>query len=161
VIGLGTKQTLQNYGYFADFIPSKFNSVDLAIEFSKIIGKNENVLIPRALKGSEELTDILIENKIRFKEIFIYDVKGKITENIEYIAEMDCLAFASASGVSSFFEGIKEKGIELPMGIKIACLGEVTAEAVKRYNWDADIIADVNYTDGLIDAIGKFKWNDC
>ena len=160
VIGLGTKQTLENYGYFADFIPSKFNSVALAVEFSQIISKNERVLIPRALRGSEELTDILNENKILFKEIFIYDVIGKITENIEYIAEMDCLAFASASGVSSFFEGIKEKGIELPIGIQIACLGDVTAEAVKKFNWDADIIADVNYTDGLIAAIGKFKWND-
>ena len=158
VIGIGTKQTLQKYGYFADFVPSKFNSISLAVEFSQFIRENEKVLIPRALRGSEELTDILNKNKIQFKEIFIYDVQGKITENSQYITKMDCLAFASASGVSTFFEGIKEKGIELPADIKIACLGDVTAEAVKKFNRDADIIADVNYTDGLIESIEKFNW---
>jgi len=160
VIGSGTKQTLQNYGYFADFIPSKFNSIRLAVELSQLIGANDKVLIPRALRGSEELTDIFNEKKIKYREIFIYDVKGEMAENSQYISEMDCLAFASASGVESFFEGIKEKGIELPINIKIACLGDVTAEAVKKYNQNADIIADVNYTDGLIEAIEKFKWNN-
>ncbi len=156
VIGSGTKQVLQKYGYFADFIPNKYTTKNLAEEFSKKISEGEKVLIPRALRGSEELTEIFKKKKILYKEITIYDVKGKLTENKEYISEMDCLIFASSSGVNDFYEEIKEKGTNLPKDIKIACIGEVTAEAVKKYSLNADIIANVSNAEGLMEEIEKF-----
>lgn len=158
VIGSGTEQVLKEYGYFTDFIPGKFTSKCLADEFSAVVKANEKVLIPRALRGSKELTAILKDNNIQYKEIAIYDVKGKLTENREYISNMDCLIFASASGVTAFFNEIKENKIPLPQGIKIACIGEITAEAVKEYKAEADIIASVNNTDGLIDKIKNYMW---
>jgi len=174
VVGMGTKKALQKYGYIADFIPSKFTTKTLAEELSKIVEKEDNLLIPRAFRGSEELIDIFTENNVKFKEIPIYDVVGNITENIEYISEMDCLAFASASGVSAFFEGIDEKGINekeinekginekeinLQDNLKIACIGDVTATEIRKFNKVADIVSVVNDIDGLVLAIGNYTWN--
>lgn len=158
VIGGGTRQALQDYGYIADFIPEKFTTSSLAEEFVRKVSRQENVLIPRALRGSEELTKMLIENEISYKEIPIYDVEGKLTENKEYLPDMDCLVFVSASGVSAFFDEMKASGKELQQNIKIACIGDVTVEALKKYNRNADIIADVSTADGLIDEIRQYRW---
>lgn len=158
VIGSGTKQTLQKYGYFADFIPNIYTTKSLADEFSKVVLQNEKVLIPRALRGSHELTRIFEDNNIDYNEIPIYDVKGELTENKEYIAEMDCLVFLSASGVNTFFEEIDRNYIQLPKDIKIACIGEVTVNAVKEKNYNADIIASISNVDGLINKIVNYIW---
>ncbi|KOA20695.1 uroporphyrinogen-III C-methyltransferase [Clostridium homopropionicum DSM 5847] len=158
VIGSGTKQTLQKYGYFADFMPNIYTTKNLADEFSKVVFKNEKVLIPRALRGSQELTMTFEDNNIEYKEIPIYDVKGELTENKEYISEMDCLVFLSASGVNAFFEEIHKNNIQLPNGIKIACIGEVTVNEVKENNYNADIIASISNIDGLIDKIKNYIW---
>lgn len=158
VLGSGTKQALQEYGYFADFIPSKYTTKNLAEEFSEVILENERILIPRASRGSKEITAVFNDKGIKYKEISIYDVKGKLTENKEYICEMDCLIFASASGVNAFFEEIHKNNIELSPNIRIACIGEVTVDAVKQNNINVDIIARVSNTDGLIDEIEKFEW---
>jgi uroporphyrinogen III methyltransferase/synthase len=159
VIGSGTKEALQKYGYVADFVPTKYTTSCLASELSMVINDDEKILIPRALKGSEELIDIFTENKIQYKEILIYDVKGSLTQNIEYISEMDCLIFVSASGVNSFFQEIHKNNIELPQDIKIACIGDVTVEAIKKTSMNVDIIASVSNTEGLIEGIAKFNWN--
>ena len=158
VIGSGTKQALQKYGYFADFVPKIYTTNNLADEFCSVVLQNDRVLIPRALKGSQELTKTLKENNIQYKEIPIYDVQGKLTENKDYIVEMDCLVFLSASGVNTFFEEIHRNHIQLPTDIKIACIGEVTVNAVKQNNFNADIIASISNVDGLVDKIKKFIW---
>ncbi|MDF2944291.1 MAG: uroporphyrin-III C-methyltransferase [Herbinix sp.] len=153
VIGSGTKQALQKYGYIADFIPDKYTTKELAREFALKVSCEDKILIPRALGGSEELTEILKENKFEYKDISVYDIKGKLTENREYLPDMDCLIFVSASGVNAFFEEMKALTIELSENIKIACIGEVTVEAVKKFNKKVDIVASVSNIDSLMEEI--------
>jgi len=155
VIGSGTKEALQTFGYYTDFVPSKYTTKALAEELSGKIDVSDKILIPRAVRGSKELTNIFKEKNINYKEILIYEVRGKLKEDVKYLSEMDYLIFASASGVSAFFEEIQEKCIEFPQNMKIACIGEVTAKEVRKYNREADVIANVNDTDGLIEEIRK------
>ncbi len=157
-IGSGTKQVLEQYGYYADFVPSRYNTIDLATEFTKFANKNERILIPRAVRGSEELTRIFHDNQLNYKELGIYDVKGKLVEEIEVIRDMNCLVFASASGVDEFFDQIKESKISIPDHMKIACIGDMTVEALHARNQGVDIIANVSNVEGLIEAIGNYKW---
>lgn len=158
VIGSGTKQALKEYGYYADFMPTSYTTKDLANEFSTIVNENDRLLIPRALQGSKELNEIFDKNNIKYKDIPIYDVRGKLLEDTKRISKMNCLIFVSASGASAFFKEIHTKLIELPTDIKIACIGEITAREVEKYKMDADIIAKVNNIDGLICSVGKYKW---
>lgn len=160
VIGTGTGQVLQDYGFYADFIPSSYTTESLAEEFTQILTPTDKVLIPRAFRGSEELAKAIGEKGISYKEIAMYDVKGELTKNKEYVSEMDCLIFASASGVSAFFNELKGEGIKLKKDIKIACIGEVTANQVKKYQYNIAIVSDICNVDGLMNEIKHFNWNN-
>lgn len=158
VIGSGTKKALQKYGYFADFVPSKYTTRNLADEFSKIVSRSDRILVPRALRGSEELTQVFKDKDIQYVEIPIYDVQGKLTENKDCIPDLDCLVFLSASGVNAFFKEINKNNIKLKNSVKIACIGEVTVNAVKENNFNADIVADISDANGLICKIKNYVW---
>jgi uroporphyrinogen III methyltransferase/synthase len=163
VLGSGTAAKLSEYGYYADFVPTKYNVSDFAMEFSEYI-KNQavapRILIPRALQGSTELTRIFDENGLEFTALPIYDVKGVAAKQMDNIFEMDYLVFVSASGVTAFFEELDRRKLELPETIKFACIGNVTAkrlsEEYERRKSNARppvIIANVNDVDGLINAV--------
>lgn len=159
VIGNGTGQQLYKYGINADFIPSEYTSAVLAKELSKIILPGETVLLPRAVQGSRELTDIFTKENILFKELKIYDVKGHLMPGADYMEQLSCIIFLSASGVREFARLVKEHGKELPEGIKFVCIGEVTRKALeKEYGMEASIItAEGNNAEGVINIM---KWRD-
>ncbi|MFT4145495.1 MAG: uroporphyrinogen-III C-methyltransferase [Mobilitalea sp.] len=160
VIGSGTGQALEQYGYIADFIPERYNSSELAAEFAAIVvNKNDRVLIPRALQGMDELTKILDAYKIEYTEIPIYDVTGGMIEQKEKLNSLDCLIFASVSGVNAFFEDLNKSGIILAEDMVIACLGEATAAALQQYSVRAKIIARASNVEGLLEAITGYYSN--
>ena len=156
VLGSGTQEKLLEYGLIADFLPSRYMVSVLAEEFSKVIGKKERVLIPRAVQGSEILTEILDRNQIAYTDIPIYDVEGELTENIRFLDELDCLVFVSASGAKEFFAHLRRENLSLPAKIKIACIGKITQNMVQQEYGDADIIAWTNNVEGLVDAVNHY-----
>ncbi len=155
VIGSGTKQVLEQYGYLADFIPGRYTSRELAEEFAAIAG-NDRILIPRALQGSGELTEILTRRQRNVTEIPIYDVRGTLTADQELLDKLDCLVFASASGINTFFEETAARDILLHESIVLACMGEVTAAELNKYHREAQIIAQVSSAEGLTEEIAKY-----
>lgn len=157
VIGSGTADKLKEYGIQADFIPSHYTVSALAGEFAKIAGKEERVLIPRAAQGSTELTKVLAEQGISYRELAVYDVAGRLTENAEHLEELDYLVFASASGVRAFFQGISERKIELPAHMKLACIGEITRSELGREYGGAQLVAAEPSVQGLIGAIADYE----
>ena len=155
VLGSGTEKKLKEYGIHADFIPSKYTVSVLANEFVKIVSPDERVLIPRAVQGSPELTAILSEQKIPYTDIPIYDVAGSLTKNIKCLDDLDYLIFVSASGVTEFFESIRENNLSLPKKIQIACIGSITQKRLLQEYGEADIVATVNDVEGLLEAIKR------
>lgn len=156
VIGSGTAEKLLEYGIQADFIPTKYTISKLAGEFAKVVRKGEHILIPRALQGSRELTDILTEYQVSYQDIPIYDVVGEMTKNVEYLDSLDYLVFVSASGVTAFFEQLREQRQCLPKGIRIACIGEITQERLEEEYGKADVVAQVHNVEGLIAALEEY-----
>ncbi|MDF2843346.1 MAG: uroporphyrin-III C-methyltransferase, partial [Herbinix sp.] len=118
--------------------------------------KNDRVLIPRALQGMEELTKVLDAHKIEYTEIPVYDVMGGGIEQKEKLDNLDCLIFASASGVNAFFEDVNKSGITLAEDMVIACLGEATAVALHQYSTKAQIIARASNVEGLLGDITRY-----
>jgi uroporphyrinogen III methyltransferase/synthase len=156
-LGSGTAARLKDYGIQADFVPSHYTISVMAQEFVRLVQPGERVLIPRAVQGSPELAEILDRHNISYKEIPIYDVTGRMTENIRYLEKLDYLVFVSASGVSAFFEELQRSGLEMPRGIKIACIGDATEKRLRREYMAADVVAAVNNVSGLLDAVRRHK----
>lgn len=156
VIGSGTAKKLESYGYQADFMPKQYTVSAFAEGLSAVVAKGERILLPRAAKGSKELSEVLSLHNISYTEIPIYDVVGVLTENMHKLSEMDYLVFVSASGVEAFFSNYFEK---IPKQLKIACIGEITAKKVLQLYGDVDIVAKVNDVLGLAKAISK-DWSE-
>lgn len=157
VLGSGTAEKLSEYGIHADFIPSKYTVSVLAEEFAKVVKAGEHVLIPRALQGSRELDNILTEKQISYRDIPIYDVTGKMTQNVKCLNSLDYLVFVSASGVTAFFEQLRERHLRLPETIRIVCIGKITEERLLEEYGEADVVAAVNDVEGLLEAVKEYE----
>ena len=150
VLGRGTENTLMQYGFHADFVPSRYTVHTLRKELMEILTEEDKILIPRAQQGSEELYESWPgESTI----LSIYDVKGHATRHIKRIDELTHLIFASASGVEAFMQELNENGMTLPQNIKTVCIGEITAAKLSERGRDADVIASIQDVDGLLKAL--------
>ena len=161
VLGSGTADMLSEYGFHADFVPSKYQVSVFAKEFMQIVSPGEWVLIPRAAQGSPDLVQALQQSKIDFCDIPIYDVVGRLTKNIKALEKLDYLVFVSASGVTAFFQELRKQKMMLPRGIKVACIGKITQRRLLLEYGKADIVATVNDVGGLLAAVKakeQIKW---
>lgn len=149
VIGSGTADTLEKHGIFADLIPDIYTSKELGKQLADKVCQNEKVLILRAEQGSAELSEILNKNNISYDDIKTYDVLSseELKDNKEI--ETDFITFASSSGVRAFFNN----GFKLSSKTKIVCIGEITANALKKYNINDFQISKTSNIDGITDVI--------
>lgn len=161
VLGSGTAAKLLDYGIKADFIPSVYTSSALGEEFVKIVKEKEKVLIPRAVQGNKELTDILKREGVDYSDLGIYDVVGSMTKNIFCLEDLDYLVFVSASGVTAFFEELQSRNLSLPDHIRIACIGKITEKRLLEKYGKADVVAAVNDVEGLLDKIKAVEKENC
>ncbi len=131
-IGKGTAQTLQEYGYTADFIPNRFTAADLGKELAEHLQADKaepaKAVILRAANGSPELTKALDAAKISYKDHKIYRAKIDAGRIPKEAIETDWIIFASAYGAKGFFEGGGAVG-----RAKIICIGDITAEEAKKH----------------------------
>ncbi|MCI1930340.1 MAG: uroporphyrinogen-III C-methyltransferase [Clostridia bacterium] len=146
VIGEGTKKELAKYYINADFIPQNYTSKDLAKLLIKCTKRTDRLLIPRAEKGTDELTDILSENNIDFKEIKIYDTVLE-NKNLPATGDLDYFTFASMSSV----EGFIKNGLNLSHA-KAVAIGEITAKTLEKYGI-MPLISKIATAEGIVNTI--------
>lgn len=149
VIGSGTADVLEKHGLFADFIPESFTSKALGEQLADLVSANERVLVLRAEQGSAELSDILDKENIAYDDIRTYDVlsNAKIPDRNE--VNTDFITFASSSGVNAFFEN----GYKISSKTKVVCIGEITANALRKHNINDFKISKTSNADGITNTI--------
>mgnify|MGYP000908596721 CR=1 FL=1 len=134
VVGSGCAQALEQYGFYADYIPEQYTTESLANGICTVVKSGEKVLIPRAKEGSPVLEQILSANRIDAEILSIYDVRGARTENWKYLNNYDAILFASASGVHAFADCLAETGqpewtpAQGKKRIVLGAIGQVTAD---------------------------------
>jgi len=146
VIGKDTADLLIKHGIYPDVIPEIYTSSQLAESVVK--NRPERVLILRAEKGSEILTDIFDKNNILYDDIKIYDTEIHADES--YI-DTDYIVFGSASGSKGFFDSncrISEK-------TKIVCIGEITAGAIPEDIKNKILISETYDIKGIVNLFLK------
>ncbi len=149
VIGSCTAEALEKSGIFPDLVPKKFTSEELGNALAKTVNSNEKVLILRAEKGSAILTKILDEHSISYNDIKTYDVIRTDETAVNTQVDTDFLTFASSSGVDSFFES----GYTFSEKTKVVCIGEITAETLKKHGVTDFSTADIQTSAGMADKI--------
>ena len=110
---------------------------------------------------AEETRDVITRELTRMgaivDEAIAYRTVPEKEDNLEALARLknegaDMITFTSASTVDNFMT----LGVPLPAGCKVASIGPVTSEAVKKHGLKIDVAAEVHSIPGLVDAISRY-----
>ncbi len=144
-IGEQTRNEINKIGVEADLVPEEFRAEGLIKLFEKIIIRGNRILIPRAKTAREILPSKLREMGARVDVLPVYETRmpgksktGKIIRLLQK-GEIDVITFASSSTAKNFFS-MTGKDAKLVSKSAIACIGPVTAETIRSFGIEPDII---------------------
>lgn len=150
-IGSATKQAIEQRGILVEYMPLCYDAHALAEGLAKRVHAQEKVLIPRALHGTEQLTEILARHQVAFDDVPIYETVMNQHAPME-LKEQDIVAFTSASTVKGF---VQIFGTDFDYtGVCAVCIGEQTAQQAKKYQMNV-IVAKEATIDSMIETIKK------
>ena len=157
VVGRGTKEYLERFGFYADYMPKEYTTECLANGLSGLVKECERVLIPRAKQGSKKLTQILDIANVEYLDLSIYDVKAEAVE-VSALKGLDYLTFESGSGVRGFFkEEAEEKTRILNQSVYPVCIGTVTADVLMEYGVTRALVAKDYTADGICEILKEAR----
>ncbi len=155
-IGGQTAARLGTYGCPAEIVPERFVAEELAASFPEAEVRGKRILIPRAagardvlperLRGLGAIVDVLEVYRAMPPPGLPSDLQAQLA------AGVDAITFTSSSTVRNFVDALK--GVQaVPEGVRIACIGPVTAETAREAGLRVDIIAEEYTTRGLVEAL--------
>ncbi|WP_417914077.1 uroporphyrinogen-III C-methyltransferase [Candidatus Electronema sp. JM] len=162
-VGKTTADEIGKYGLRADMIPEKFTGEGLAealIAAGEAQGKR--FLLPRALKAMETLPELLEDAGGSVTVAPVYQnvpPQGRKDELRKRLLErgIDVVTFASSSAVTNFLDMVDAQDEaelhQLLDPVKIAVIGPVTAETVRKRGLKVDIQPERYTIDDLAAAI--------
>ncbi len=153
-IGKNTALSLEKEGYKSHFINKGNNSPDFTENLKAFINVNENILLALGNLAKDILKES-ISNYAQVTRINFYNtIEPKSTDNtiLEKILrkEYDLILFTSPSGFINFVNLCPQIKIE---DIKIACIGETTANSMKKYSIHPSVIAEKSNAEGIAESI--------
>ncbi len=137
-VGEKTKQLLEQRGLVIDYMPDVYDSEHLAKGLVSDILPGQKVMLIRGKLATEMLPSVLKENHIPYREVVVYDTlyQNPMEDFLESdMKKIDYAVFSSASTVEGFTKA-------LPMDfsqVHAICIGNVTAEAAKKYHMRVDV----------------------
>ncbi len=166
-VGIATAAELQKYGLKADLLPTKeFTGEGLAATLIEQGAGQSRFLLPRALKASEALPEILRQAGGEVTLVPVYqNVRPKGQEQAlrkEFIDQtIDMVTFTSSSTFTNFIYMLNPKDEaemrQLLAGVKIASIGPVTGKAIQKKGLTIDVQPAECYSiSTMVEAISEF-----
>ena len=160
-VGPKTAAAMGKYGINPEIVPNEFVAEGLIDELSKVLSKEDNVLIPRAKIGRNELIDELSQIAT-INDLKIYhtvkDEENK-EEIMDTLNDLDSyyLLFTSSSTFTNFSEILKEDvGPALEKG-KIISIGPITTKTIEEAGYSVYKQAKEYTIDGILELLIKEK----
>lgn len=165
VIGTETGRTLERLHLRPDVVPEEFKAEGLLEALAREPLDGRRILLPRARGARAVLPDTLRERGALVDEIETYESVspegGAAALGALVAADPPaCLTFTSSSTVTRFLALLAEAGagVEALTGVRIACIGPITAETARRAGLRVDIQPAEYTIPALADAIvGAFE----
>ncbi|MGZ3563302.1 MAG: uroporphyrinogen-III C-methyltransferase [Vulcanimicrobiaceae bacterium] len=159
-IGPKTAETLAKHGVKADLLPAQYVSEEIGRALIEATRDGDRVLIYRAQEARDVLPQMLADADRKPEVVAAYKTSfAHDPQFAEKVARCDILTFTSASTVHGFVANLggADAAREASSGKLVACIGPVTAEAVRSHDINVDVIADSYTVDGLLAALeGRF-----
>lgn len=164
-IGTATADRLRDAQVHVDVVPGEFKAEGVFAALADYLGGMEkfdhlNFLIPRAAVARDYLPHALEEAGARADVVPVYrTVPPRTTERARVEAllvggAIDCITFTSSSTVANFAQLFDTTDLsQLLKGVKVACIGDITARTAAVYNLHTDIQPGEFTTPALARAI--------
>lgn len=130
-IGEGTAKALEEKGIVCDFIPSRYSSKDLAIQWIPQLSSQDKVLLLRAKEASKELNQALELAQIEYTDAPLYEttIDTRKAEELNRILEyVDYVTFSSSSAVKAYESMVPDTKSVKAKAISIGPVTSKTAE---------------------------------
>jgi len=159
-IGPATATQLEQLGIRVDLVPDEFISEGVVQAFEKINLRRSRILLPRAETARDVIPEGLAKLGTKVDVVTAYRTvnSGKDRAELEKLmneGKVDVITFTSPSTVHNFME-IMGRNYVTPKGVRIACIGPVTAAAVKKAGLPTDIIQERYTIPGLVETLTKY-----
>ena len=157
-IGPKTAAALADMRLRVDYFPSEYVSEAVVREFPENLA-GKSILIPRTKEARNDLPDGLRAMGADVRVVCAYETVLD-TSRVERLrtrlsgGHVDMITFTSASTVENFLKLADGTGI--PDDAQIACIGPITADAVRAHGLKPTIVAEEYTIDGLVNAISAF-----
>lgn len=154
-VGAKTKEVLESLKIVPDFMPEEYMVDRLAEEVVKFTNRNDNILIvtsdisPADLDKYNSLYERNYEKIVAYNTKKIKVAKDEINEKFE---DIDIITFLSSSTVEAFYESINGD-LKVLENKKIASIGPMTSETLRKYGIKVDYEAKKYTAEGLLDVI--------
>lgn len=158
-IGPKTREEIENYGIFCEFVPEEFVAESIIDVFKGEDLQGKKVLLPRADIARKVLPDALRSMGAFVNEITAYKTvmgEGNTEELIKLLEEkkIHVLTFTSSSTVKNFVKKIGPENVErLLDGVIVASIGPITSASAGELGLRVDVQAAQYTIDGLIQAV--------
>ena len=159
-IGPATAAVVEERGIKVDLVPESFVAEGVVVAFQNIGISGQRVLLPRAEVARDVIPEGLAQLGAQVDVVNVYRTVssgvecGGLKELISR-GDVDVLTFTSPSIFKNFRE-IMGADFHLPAGIRIACIGPVTAAAVRKAGLKIDIMPETYTVPGTTEAMVDF-----
>ncbi len=165
-IGSVTASALEKKGLAVTVCPPHFVAESLAQAMMQSdrqgLASGGKVLLPRAAKAREVLGERLRAAGALVDIIPVYRTQASTEPVAPFLEDLKnqkihCISFTSSSTVSCFFEKLPvDFDRQLLATVKIAAIGPITADTLKTFGIQPDIVAPLHTTESLALAISDY-----
>ncbi len=162
-VGEKTKSILEKHKLKTNAIPEIFTAEYLAETIKTFSVQNKKFLFPRGNLGRDVLIDKLTEFGAEVKPVTVYKTVKAIPENLHSIEKellerkIEFVTFTSPSTVKNFFILFSEDTIkQFIKQTNFAVIGEVTAEALRKFGIEPAVTAQPSTIEGMVEGIENY-----
>ena len=158
-IGPATAERVREAGLRVDVVPREFRAEALIEELAAGELADQRVLIPRARVAREILPERLRELGAEvvvpptYESVPSSEGKNELAKRLKG-GEVDCVTFTASSTVENFVGAFGEGEVGgLLAGVRIACIGPITAETARGHGIRVDAEAREYTISGLVETV--------
>ncbi|MDE3087786.1 MAG: hydroxymethylbilane synthase [Chloroflexota bacterium] len=151
-IGPATARALEQFGWRADFMPTKYLGEQIAVELP--IQRGQRALLLRADIASDVLARGLQARGVSVTDVDAYRTVMPTLRDLR-LKEIDAITFTSSSTVKNFLAMRDGDCAELARA-KVFCIGPVTADTARELGLGVDAVAAEHTIDGLVSAMANY-----
>jgi len=156
-VGVKTKEILEKYKIVPDFVPDEYLVDRLAEDVVKYTNENDNILIVTSDISPCDTDKYNSLYKRNYEKVVAYNTKKLKVDRekvLKTLKDIDIITFLSSSTVEAFYESLD--GDFFILGDKkIASIGPMTSETIRRLGMKVDYEAEKYTANGVLDIIFK------